>query len=135
MKALSVRPPWAWAIAHARKRVENRSRRTTYRGPVAIHASKNLKGSDLKALERILGRPVDPQRFVRGAIVATALLVDVVPAERCHNRWVVGPWCWVLRKIRPLKDPIYLSGSLGLWDPSSRCTRSQMAKLRAHAKR
>lgn len=72
MKALSVRPPWAWAIAHAGKRIENRSRRTTYRGPIAIHASKKLTESDVRRLERFLGKRINPERFVRGAIIATA---------------------------------------------------------------
>lgn len=86
-------------------------------------------------LERVLGRRIKPERLVRGAIIATAALVDVLPVEKCRNRWAVGPYCWVLRDIRPLKDPIYVKGSLGLWDASKRCTRSEMAKLRSHAKR
>ncbi len=47
MKALSIRQPWAWAIVHAGKRIENRSRADgrmpslcTYRGPLLIHAAK-----------------------------------------------------------------------------------------------
>lgn len=49
MKALSIRHPWAWAVTHAGKRVENRDwhggRAAYWRGlqlvgPVAIHASK-----------------------------------------------------------------------------------------------
>lgn len=132
MKALSVRPPWAWAIAHARKRVENRSRRTTYRGPIAIHASKRLTEADVRRLERFLGKRFNPERFVRGAIIATASLVDVLPVEKCRNRWAVGPYCWVLRDIRPLAEPIYVKGALGLWDLSRSCTRSQITKLRSH---
>jgi len=39
MRALTVRQPWAWAIIHGGKDVENRSRSLgPYRGPVAIHA-------------------------------------------------------------------------------------------------
>ena len=41
MKALSIRQPWAWAILHAGKRVENRDwQGCHYRGPLLIHASK-----------------------------------------------------------------------------------------------
>lgn len=47
MKALSIRQPWAWAILHAGKRIENRSRADgrapdlcRYIGPLLIHASK-----------------------------------------------------------------------------------------------
>jgi len=43
MKALSVRQPWAHAILHLGKRVENRDwRGCNYRGPVLLHASKTL---------------------------------------------------------------------------------------------
>lgn len=40
MRALTVRQPWAWAIIHGGKDVENRTRNIagSYRGPVAIHA-------------------------------------------------------------------------------------------------
>lgn len=40
MRILTVRQPWAWAIIHAGKNVENRPRNIAggYRGPVAIHA-------------------------------------------------------------------------------------------------
>jgi hypothetical protein len=43
MKALSIRQPWAWAILHAGKRIENRDWRSCYyRGPILIHASKSV---------------------------------------------------------------------------------------------
>lgn len=38
MKALTVKQPWAWAIIHGGKDVENRSRKTNYRGKLCIHA-------------------------------------------------------------------------------------------------
>lgn len=48
MKLLTVRQPWAWALAvadgnrQAGKDTENRSRLTSHRGPVAIHAGLRL---------------------------------------------------------------------------------------------
>jgi len=43
VKAISVRQPWAYAILHLGKRVENRDwRGCSYRGPVLIHAAKTL---------------------------------------------------------------------------------------------
>lgn len=38
MKALTVQQPWAWAIVHGGKDVENRTQAWSYRGPLAIHA-------------------------------------------------------------------------------------------------
>lgn len=49
MKALSVRQPWAWAILHAGKRIENRERKDGampavchHEGPLLIHASAGV---------------------------------------------------------------------------------------------
>ena len=43
LPALSVRQPLAWLIASGFKDVENRGKRTHYRGPVLIHAGQNQK--------------------------------------------------------------------------------------------
>lgn len=37
MRALTVQQPWAWAIVHGGKDVENRTQAWSYRGPLAIH--------------------------------------------------------------------------------------------------
>ena len=37
-RALTIRQPWAFAVVHGGKRIENRSKPTRYRGPLAIHA-------------------------------------------------------------------------------------------------
>jgi hypothetical protein len=44
VRALTVQQPWAWAIVHGGKDVENRTRNLagSYRGPVAIHAGKQV---------------------------------------------------------------------------------------------
>ena len=42
MRAISVRPPWAWAILHAGKDIENRTWKTKLRGTIAVHASQTM---------------------------------------------------------------------------------------------
>ncbi len=42
MKAISLTQPWATLVAIGAKRIETRSWRTDYRGPLAIHASKGF---------------------------------------------------------------------------------------------
>jgi hypothetical protein len=42
MKAMTVQQPWAWAIIHGGKNIENRSTIWSYRGPLAIHAGSRL---------------------------------------------------------------------------------------------
>lgn len=108
MKALTVRQPWAEAIACGAKLVENRSMGTRYRGPLAIHAGKGwakwgfaderLRGlwPDLGPFQRghgyalrhvpaHHGRP--PHPFVAGAVIAVAELVDVHEGAGCCEPW------------------------------------------------
>ena len=42
IKALTIKQPWASAIAFGDKRVENRSWPTAYRGLLAIHAGASI---------------------------------------------------------------------------------------------
>jgi hypothetical protein len=44
VRTLSLTQPWASLVAAGAKRIETRSWRTSYRGPVAIHAAKGFPG-------------------------------------------------------------------------------------------
>lgn len=123
MKALSVRQPWAWAIVHGTKRVENRSWTTSYRGDLAIHAS--AKDAGPSAWDIVVQR--DARLLLStveyGAIIGTVRLVDVVPRavalrDRALRRWVddSSAWCWIVDDARPLATPIVMHGRLGLFD-------------------
>lgn len=77
MKVLTVRQPWAAAIIHGGKDVENRTRNLagSYRGPVAIHAGLAY---DEDALIWASGRPLvvdedGTHREPRGATIPTEL--------------------------------------------------------------
>ena len=105
MKALTIRQPWAWAVIHAGKTVENRSRNITgdYRGPVAIHAGLKIDEAgqhDQLIREAWTGETrlaVDPDRptfyhdvpwqkaFSYGRIIGVADLVDVHYATDCYD--------------------------------------------------
>ncbi len=139
MRILTVRQPWAWAIVHAGKDVENRVRNIagSYRGPVAIHAAQATDFAgwlDFGAPDLISENPVGRiwTTDIRGAIVGVVDLVDVhvaraaasgrlvdwaehtKPEERC------SPWAeWdayhlVLANPRALDEPIPYKGALGL---------------------
>lgn len=61
MRVLTVRQPWAWAIIHGDKDVENRSRNIAgnYRGPVAIHVAQKFADIDdhfARLIARAVGR-------------------------------------------------------------------------------
>ena len=98
MRILTVRQPWAWAIIHAGKNVENRTRNLAgdYRGPVAIHAGRvavdgedNLWNAPL-FFDALRAAPSESRKAmsVRGAIIGVVDLVDVHHAAECVY---VGP--------------------------------------------
>lgn len=121
MKALSIHQPWAWAILHAGKVVENRTWATTHRGPLLVHAAKSRASYDReKAFDwrEIYGTPIPSwEELITGAVVG---VVDVVAclraAEAPPTPWAEGPWCWVLANPRPLADPVPFRGAQLLFD-------------------
>lgn len=85
MRILTVRQPWAWAIIHGGKNVENRVRNIAgdYRGPVLIHVAKAF---DESAFE--------PEHPMHG------LVFGACPRSGPdHNRYICD-WC---TKIAPAR--------------------------------
>lgn len=139
MRGLTVRQPWAQAIATGAKTVENRTTGYSWRGPLAIHAG--LAWSDRGAAdERIaewhgarLGLAVPchpmplPELFPEGAVVAVSELVDAHPDTGCCRPWGESAyveasgrrrtaiWHLVLENTRALAEPVPYRGRQGLW--------------------
>src|SRR5687767_9679559 len=109
MKAISIQQPWAWAILHAGKDIENRSWTTSFRGRIAVHATRLQPRWKLPPGVR----PPREGELVLGAILGTVELVDVVRESR--SPWFIGPYGFVLRNPRPLPQPIPCRGNLRLW--------------------
>lgn len=132
MRVLTVRQPFAWAIIHGGKDVENRPRNIAgeYRGPVAVHAGRAGASFDAKHPDLW---PFD-SRHTLGAIIGVVDLVGVHTSrdrecarllgihETGEQDWAAGcsPWAehdrthLVLANPRPLSDPIPFRGTLGL---------------------
>lgn len=128
MKALTVCQPYASLIARGKKRVENRTWSTSYRGHLYIHAGKSRKwlSSEMDAPGENYGIPLAQIPF--GAIVATAVLADCVHIDQVGKgmvgqRWpwlaehehTEGPWCWILANVVPI-GPWPWKGAQGLFD-------------------
>ncbi len=130
VKAISIRQPWAWAIVHAGKDIENRDWHTNYRGPVAIHAAKGMGKQeyadaadtitsilrwtpDQEWLDRWHGLCAAPYRLDRGGIIGIAEIVDCV--RQSDSPWFFGRFGFVLRNARPV-DFIPVRGDLGFFD-------------------
>jgi len=126
MRALSLRQPWATAIALGIKRVETRHWQTAYTGPLAIHAAKRWGPDECEfaIAEHALGRL--PKRIPLGAIVATATLLgcrrtedvehQVGAIERIYGNYTAGRFAWFLSDIVALDEPIPFKGAQGFFN-------------------
>ena len=133
MRILTVRQPWAWAIIHGGKNVENRVRNIAgdYRGPVLIHAAKANDVEAWSAMGRTnitaYSRALDVREsLIGGAIIGVVDLVDSHPVEACIKQQHGGDWLvcseWAERaghhlvfdNPRALDEPIPYKGALGL---------------------
>lgn len=113
-KCLTLWPHWAWAVIHGRKRVENRTWTTTYRGRLWIHASSKLMPITPGDLELLHDLPSLDQLATR-AIIGSVLLVDVLPLrEVVADEFATGPFCWILADPKPIR-PVPCPGQMGLW--------------------
>lgn len=106
MKALSVHPYFAGAIAEGAKSIECRSWKTDYRGDLLICSTqKRFHGT------------------IPGHALCVVTLLDVVPFQKKHLKDALmmpadfkpGLFAWVLGNNRIIK-PIPLKGKLSLWD-------------------
>lgn len=130
MRVLTVRQPWAWAIIHGGKDVENRKTNLARKygsGPIAIHAALRFdddarERESWPALRDALARMPQPHSALPlGVILGVVDLVDA------HDRYcdtddypICSEWAefdrWhlVLANPRPLVEPMPFRGALGL---------------------
>lgn len=158
MRILTVRQPWAWAIIHGGKDVENRPRNIAggYRGPIALHAGKTFDDSawDHHVLGPMLDNALrrgDEIEFTPGAVIGVVDLVGVHKVietdGRAHCEPVRPPqqdavsgacssWAQreahhlVLANPRPLAEPIPYTGALGLRNLAARDPETVLAITR-----
>lgn len=146
MKALSLWPLYATAIAAGAKRIETRKRPIHYRGPLAIHCG--VADSLLKraTFERMLAEhDEDAAAFAAigvhryedmpcGRIVAVCRVVDSVHCSVLRKRGLTAReerwgdygdpkfatwenhWGWILADIHRVDCPAVIRGQQSLWD-------------------
>ncbi len=135
IKALSLNQPWATLIAIGAKRVETRSWGTSYRGMLAIHASKTFSSADQETaqyepfhsdLAKAGYRTIEA--IPRGALLAITDLIDCVKMtwewidtidekEREYGLYSEGRYAWIFSgNVKRFEQPIPARGSLGLWN-------------------
>ena len=120
--ALSVRQPWAWAILHGGKVIENRSLGAIRAGGmdcrrIALHAASGLKEDEYQwgvwRLQRHGVTCPRPDDLPRGAIIGSVDVVDII--TQSESEWFGGEAGLVLENPTPC-DPIPCSGALGYFE-------------------
>ncbi|MEM9552083.1 MAG: hypothetical protein AAGA05_12970 [Pseudomonadota bacterium] len=120
--ALSVRQPWAWAILHGGKIIENRSAgairsggMTT--GTICLHAASGMTEAEYQwgvwRLQRHGVTAPRPDSLPRRAIIGTVEVVDII--DRSDSEWFGGEMGLVLENPRAI-DPIPAKGKLGYFE-------------------
>lgn len=151
--AISVRQPWAWAIIHGGKDVENRVKRAITNGGmdqqdrIAIHASTGMTREEYESAREFMERQCNvvcphPSELVRGGIIGCVSVTGITKASA--SPWFFGPWALELKDARSC-EPIASIGQLGafrweaggelrealLWMKSWPDRPSRIAKARA----
>lgn len=128
MKVLSIRQPWAFAIAMGAKDIENRDWQERnpglrFRGKFLIHASLKEEKQHIEDVlydvEDDLNLGPDKARIEYagerlGAIIGAATVVDVVRSSA--SKWFFGPTGLVLKDQVRCKRPVDCKGMLGFFN-------------------
>ncbi len=132
MKVLSLLQPWATLVVMGVKKIETRSWRSAYRGELLIHASSGKKGAVLvneppfkKYIPRFTSLPFS-------AIIGQVILENILPVEtlylsdshlnaltleeKAFGDYTKGRYAWLLSQPIELEKPVFIKGSLGLWN-------------------
>jgi hypothetical protein len=131
MKVLSVKNPWAFFIIHYGKDIENRMRKTNFRGRIAIHASlkSDPPGYFWWTDSPVLKKAFDEARErwdeiekLNGHIIGTVEIYNCTSPYQTSiehpTPWgeMDVPWHYWLKNPVALPEPIAARGMLGLWE-------------------
>ena len=128
IKVLSIIEPWATLIKEAKKRIETRSWKTSYRGELYLHASsKHIDKKNLNLPNLLNLIPNISMGY--GSIICKCKLVDCIYMDEAFleqiqsnsqefmcGEYKVGRCAWVLEDVEVLKEPIPAKGHLNIWN-------------------
>lgn len=113
LKAITLHRPWAYAVAHLGKPVENRSWACPLApgSLIAIHAGRRFDKDAANWIQQ-RGYECPPDEEQPTGIVAIVRFVGNVTA--LDSPWFFGPIGWRLDEVVPI-NPVPCSGQQGLW--------------------
>jgi hypothetical protein len=119
--ALSIRQPWAWAVIHAGKDIENRGpsaiRYLNHAGRICVHAASGMTRAEYDVAAAFMAsigvKCPPPAELPRGAIIGTVEVTTIVIES--NSPWFFGPCGLVL--INPAAcDVLAATGALGFFN-------------------
>jgi hypothetical protein len=127
-RGLTLTRPWPYAFTHGpiqyQKRIENRSWIVPrfLRGiPIALHAGKGWDEGDKEFIEDTM-RAVIPGRDQHPhSVIFAVCTVKICPGpddfriREEQKRWAFGPFCWIIKDLVELIEPVACKGAQGLW--------------------
>ncbi len=128
MKAISLWQPWATAMAIGLKRIETRHRQCSYRGLLAIHASKRWQREEREWAQELAELHAAPVLAAPplGMIVAIGRLVrirrtdeilsEISETEEMFGNYAPGRFAWLFEDITALPEPVPCKGAQGFFE-------------------
>ena len=115
MKVISARQPWAELIIEGNKKLDLRTYKINYRGPLAIHAASVVEVGDCKRFG------FDSTKLSRGAIIGFVNLAEIFELDKVlyeqkealhlsHRKYRTGLYGWLFESPQALKKPIKFRG-------------------------
>jgi hypothetical protein len=134
LRVLTVRQPWADAIARGGKAIENR----TWPAPakhvgtrILIHAAAAPDRHAVLPLEVIAAGGSGVYFDHRSAILAVATLAGCHFDAGCCGMWAMREvFHWQLADVQPLAEPVPAKGALGFWTPADDVLAAVRAQIR-----
>jgi len=119
MYAITLQQPWAWAVFHAGKDVENRTWKIPL-GRILIHAGRAIDQDGIDFMEDVMGIEMPYTKLnamARGKIIGSVEVVNV-SRGRHKSPWAVrGQFHHDLARPRLARRQIAVRGTPGLWRP------------------
>jgi len=139
IKAITLKRPWSWAIAHSTKRIENRTWNCYLEvgDYLAIHAGKGWDNSAIPFMRNCmnLNCPESKKDHPTGIVAIARFSGNITESD---DPWFMGPIGWQLDNVISI-EPVPCSGMQGLWafkdDVLQQCRDRYKESLISHRQR